>query len=77
MEVDTQNYLVSVITPVYNAESTLDKVIECVQQQSLRSIEHILIDDGSTDCSPEIISSYEKNMRMKSFKTSKFRCRHC
>jgi glycosyltransferase involved in cell wall biosynthesis len=41
--------LVSVITPVYNGSEYLDELISSVQQQDYPHIEHIVIDDGSTD----------------------------
>lgn len=45
---------VSVIIPVYNAELYLDRCIVSVIGQSHRDWEMILVDDGSTDQSPEI-----------------------
>lgn len=47
--------LVSVITPVFNAANFLPETIRSVQQQTLSDWEHILVDDGSTDGSPELI----------------------
>lgn len=41
--------LVSIITPVYNGSEYLDELISSVQQQDYPHIEHIIIDDGSTD----------------------------
>jgi glycosyltransferase involved in cell wall biosynthesis len=41
--------LVSIITPVYNGAKFLDELIQSVQQQDYPNIEHIVIDDGSTD----------------------------
>jgi glycosyltransferase involved in cell wall biosynthesis len=41
--------LVSIITPVYNGASYLDALIQSVQEQNYPHIEHIVIDDGSTD----------------------------
>jgi glycosyltransferase involved in cell wall biosynthesis len=41
--------LISVITPVYNGSEYLDELIKSVQQQDYPHIEHIIIDDGSTD----------------------------
>lgn len=50
--------LISVIVPVYNAEKFLDKCIEGVVNQSYKSLELILIDDGSTDSSKMICDQY-------------------
>ena len=41
--------LVSIITPVYNGSRFLDALIQSVQKQDYSFIEHIIIDDGSTD----------------------------
>ena len=46
--------LVSVIVPVYNVENYIEKSIRCIMDQSYKNIEILLIDDGSTDSSPEI-----------------------
>lgn len=45
---------ISVIMPVYNAEEYLPAAIESVRGQTLRDIELILVDDGSTDGSPAV-----------------------
>lgn len=57
---------VSVIMPVYNAEKHLVKSIESVLQQSLQYIELVIVNDGSTDHSLDIIMSYsEKDKRIR------------
>ena len=52
--------MISVIIPVFNREKTLKKCIDSVISQSYRDFELILIDDGSTDSSPELCDVYEK-----------------
>lgn len=51
----------SIITPVYNAEEFLSETIESVLNQTDRNFEFLLIDDCSTDSSPEIIKEYGEN----------------
>jgi|GEM_PF-321237 len=51
---------VSVIIPVYNVEQYLEECIESVLSQTLRDIEVICINDGSTDGSLKILEKYAK-----------------
>ena len=46
---------VSIITPCYNAESFIQSTIQSVQKQTLTDWEYLLVDDGSTDRSADII----------------------
>ena len=50
------NYKVSVIVPVYNAEEYIGATLDSIINQDFNSYEIIVVDDGSTDQSPEIIS---------------------
>jgi glycosyltransferase involved in cell wall biosynthesis len=52
--------LVSVIIPVYNCELYLAEAIESVFNQTYRPIEVIIVDDGSTDKSADVASSYKE-----------------
>ena len=52
--------LVSVITPVYNAEKYIKKTIDSILNQSYKNIEIILVDDCSNDASQDIIKEYCK-----------------
>lgn len=52
----------SIIIPVYNKEKYIKKCLDSLVTKLDDSIEVILIDDGSTDNSPQIYSKYEKNI---------------
>ena len=51
---------VSVIVPIYNAEAFLRPAMDSILDQTLREIEVICVDDGSTDGSLKIIKEYQK-----------------
>lgn len=50
--------LVSIVTPAYNQATFLPETIESVLTQDYGHIEHIVIDDGSTDSTREVLSRY-------------------
>ena len=57
---------VSIIIPVYNVETYLTECLHSVVNQTFQDMEIILIDDGSSDRSPEIIKIFkEKDNRIK------------
>lgn len=58
--------LISIITPTYNREAFLPAAIESVLAQSYKEFELIIVDDGSTDNSRELINAYaDKDPRVK------------
>ena len=58
---------ISIIVPIYNAEKYLNKCIDSLVNQTKKELEFILVNDGSTDSSEDIIKSY-KDKRIKYFK---------
>ena len=55
--------LVSILIPVFNVEKYLNKCLDTVIQQTYSRVEIIIIDDGSTDNSLQIIKEYAQNDR--------------
>ena len=51
---------ISVIIPVFNTGDYLQTCLDSVLNQSLKNIEIICINDGSTDNSLEILKKYQK-----------------
>lgn len=59
---------ISVIIPIFNMENYLAECIDSVTSQSLKEIEIICINDGSTDNTQNILDEYrEKDDRIKAF----------
>lgn len=57
---------VSIIVPIYNVEKYLKTCIESILNQTLKEIEIICINDGSTDTSLDILNSFsEKDKRIR------------
>ncbi|WP_174721136.1 glycosyltransferase family 2 protein [Streptococcus periodonticum] len=52
------NPIISIIIPVYNAEENISKCLDSILAQSFQDFEVILLNDGSTDNSLTILSSY-------------------
>lgn len=59
----TDQFFVSVIIPVYNGEAFLAEAIESIQRQNYRSLEIIVVDDGSTDGTAEVATSFKDSIR--------------
>ena len=55
---ENNKILVSVIVPVYNVKEYLEQCLDTIINQTLKDIEIILVNDGSTDGSDEICNKY-------------------
>lgn len=69
---ELQQPFFSILIPVYNTEKTLRRTLASVLNQTYESIEVIIVDDGSTDNSLEILKTYEsRDARIKLVKHEK------
>ena len=57
--------MISIIVPVYNASRYIEDCIRSVLSQSFTDWQLILVDDGSTDNSAELINNYLSDPRLK------------
>lgn len=53
-----ENVKVSVVVPIYNVEKYLEPCLDSLRKQTLKDIEIICVNDGSTDKSGEILAEY-------------------
>lgn len=60
--------LVSVLTPCYNAEKYIHRLLDSILEQTHPRLEMYIIDDGSTDRSAEIIQSYIPKFERRGYK---------
>lgn len=58
---------ISIIVPIYNAEKFIKKCVDSLLNQTKKELEFILINDGSTDKTHDILKTY-KDKRIKYFK---------
>lgn len=57
--------LVTILSPVYNGEKYISRFIDSILSQDYKSIEFILVNDGSTDKTDKIVNSYKKKLKKK------------
>ena len=50
-----KDILVSVIVPIYNIEDYIVRCVDSIRAQTHTNLEILLVDDGSTDSTPEIL----------------------
>ncbi len=59
IEKEEYGYLISVIVPIYNTEKYVPKCIESLLNQTIKDIEIIAVNDGSTDDSLSVLKKYK------------------
>ena len=62
-----KKYKVSVIVPVYNVEQYLEQCLKSLVNQTLESLQIIVVNDGSPDNSQDIIDGFIKKYPNKVF----------
>lgn len=59
---------ISIILPVYNVSATIERMLDSINAQTLNNFEVLMVDDGCTDRSGEILDEYAaKDTRFKVF----------
>ena len=56
---------VSVVTPVFNGESHLERMLDSILRQTYQELEMILVDDGSTDNTALVAEGCQKKFEDK------------
>ncbi len=64
METGSKEPLVSVVIPTYNREGMVGQAIDSVLCQDFSDFELIVVDDGSTDKTPDLLRSYGERIRI-------------
>jgi glycosyltransferase involved in cell wall biosynthesis len=55
--------LVTIVTPTYNQAEYLAQTIDSILSQDYPNIEYLVLDDGSTDATPEVLRQYDGRVR--------------
>ena len=53
-------YVISVVIPTYNEEKDIGLCLSSLKEQSYKNLEVIVVDDGSTDKTREIVKKFKK-----------------
>lgn len=64
MKTNLKKKLVSIITPVYNCQDFIEETIKTVLSQDYDNLEYIVVNDGSTDNTYEILCKYDKHIKI-------------
>lgn len=61
----TRSPLVSIVTPTLNRAHLLERTLRSVRAQTYANLEHIVMDGGSTDETPELLRQFEPTYRLR------------
>lgn len=64
--------LVSIITPCWNSEKFVHRLLDSVLAQDYPAIEMLIVNDGSTDGTARVLASYEEKFRSRGFSLKTF-----
>ena len=62
--IKNMNDLVSIITPSYNTGCFIEQTIQSVLNQTYKNWEMIIVDDGSNDCTDDVVAKYINDSRI-------------
>ena len=65
---ETNNPLVSIITPCFNGEKFVHRLLDSILCQTYKNIEFIFVNDGSTDNTEQMILSYKQKFTKRDIK---------
>ncbi len=60
-----QKDLINIIVPIYNSKKYIERCVDSILNQTYQNFELILINDGSTDNSLNVINKYKNNSKIK------------
>jgi glycosyltransferase involved in cell wall biosynthesis len=55
----------SIVTPTYNREKTIERAVESILSQTFQNFEMLIVDDGSTDSTLDVLKKYSNDSRIK------------
>ena len=58
---------ISILIPTYNNKDYISNLLNSILEQTYKSVEIIIIDDGSTDSTQEVVLQYEKKYEEKGY----------